>query len=358
MSFVSVIMLIFCILGAIDRILGNKFGLGREFERGFMLLGNMALAMIGMIVLSPLIADLLSPCFDWIYNVLHLDPSIIPASLFANDMGGAALSAEINRDPAIGMFNALIISAMMGVTISYTIPYALGVVEKEHHHDMFLGLLCGFVTIPIGSLASGLILGLPVGSILLDLLPLVLFSGLIACGLIFLPQGTVKVFSILGKGIKIVITIGLVLGIIEFLTGYTLIPALADIWDGVKICINAAIVLSGAFPLMNIVSRILKKPIAKLGNTLSINSTAATGLISTLVTCATTFEMMNRMDKKGTFLNSSLVVSASFVFGSHLAFTMAYDATYIPAMIAGKLLSGFSALALAILLYKRLYKEN
>ena len=152
MSFVSVIMLIFCILGAIDRILGNKFGLGREFERGFMLLGNMALAMIGMIVLSPLIADLLSPCFDWIYNVLHLDPSIIPASLFANDMGGAALSAEINRDPAIGMFNALIVSAMMGVTISYTIPYALGVVEKEHHHDMFLGLLCGFVTIPIGSL--------------------------------------------------------------------------------------------------------------------------------------------------------------------------------------------------------------
>lgn len=358
MSFVSIVMLIFCIIGAVDRILGNKFGLGREFERGFMLLGNMALAMIGMIVLSPLIADLLSPCFNWIYDTLHLDPSIIPASLFANDMGGAALASEINRDPAIGMFNALVVSAMMGVTLSYTIPYALGVVEKEHHHDMFLGLLCGFVTIPVGSFVSGMILGISVPAILLNLLPLVLFSILIACGLIFLPNSTVKVFSLLGKGIKIVITIGLVLGIVEFLTGLTIIPGLADIWDGVKICINAAIVLSGAFPLMNIVSRLLKKPIGKLGKSLAINDTAATGLISTLVTCATTFEMMNRMDKKGTFLNSSLVVSASFVFGSHLAFTMAYDPAYIPAVIIGKLLSGFSGFALAILLYKRLYKAS
>ena len=56
MNVVSVIMLVFCILGGLDRLLGNRFGIGKEFEKGFMLLGTLALSMIGMIVLAPLIA--------------------------------------------------------------------------------------------------------------------------------------------------------------------------------------------------------------------------------------------------------------------------------------------------------------
>ena len=51
MNVLSIIMLVFAILGALDRIIGNKFGLGAEFEKGFMLLGTMALSMIGMIIM-------------------------------------------------------------------------------------------------------------------------------------------------------------------------------------------------------------------------------------------------------------------------------------------------------------------
>ena len=129
MSAVTVIMVIFSMLGALDRILGNRFGLGKQFEKGFMLLGNMALSMIGMIIISPFLADLLQPVFGAVYDVLGLDPSIIPASLFANDMGGAPLSKEVALNADIGMFNALVVSSMMGCTVSYTIPYALGAVR-------------------------------------------------------------------------------------------------------------------------------------------------------------------------------------------------------------------------------------
>ena len=76
----------FALLGALDRVLGNKFGVGEEFEQGFMLLGTMALSMIGMIVISPLIADLRMPVADFFHETLHIDPSIMPASLFANDI--------------------------------------------------------------------------------------------------------------------------------------------------------------------------------------------------------------------------------------------------------------------------------
>lgn len=46
------------------------------------------------------------------------------------------------------------------------------------------------------------------------------------------------------------------------------------------------------------------------------------------------------------------MVSAAFVFGSHLAFTMAFDRGYVMPMIVGKLISGLCAVLLALLLYK------
>ena len=61
-------MLFFALLGALDRILGNKLGIGKEFEKGFLLLGQLVLSMMGMIIIAPVIAELLSPAFDFVYN--------------------------------------------------------------------------------------------------------------------------------------------------------------------------------------------------------------------------------------------------------------------------------------------------
>lgn len=104
MSLLTIIILIFSVVGAIDLILGNRFGIGKEFEKAFMLLGTMALSMIGMIVISPAIASFMSPISKFLSSVLHIDPSIIPASLFANDMGGAPLSVEMAKNTDIGFF--------------------------------------------------------------------------------------------------------------------------------------------------------------------------------------------------------------------------------------------------------------
>ena len=98
MSVITIVMVVFSMLGALDRIFGCRFGLGKEFERGFMLLGTMALSMIGMIVISPWIAEILSPVFDAVWNLLRIDPSVIPASLFANDMGGKRKGKEDKRN--------------------------------------------------------------------------------------------------------------------------------------------------------------------------------------------------------------------------------------------------------------------
>ena len=55
------LMVLFMVLGAVDRILGNRFGLGEKFEEGIMNMGALALSMIGIICLAPVLADVLRP---------------------------------------------------------------------------------------------------------------------------------------------------------------------------------------------------------------------------------------------------------------------------------------------------------
>ena len=358
MNFVAVFMCVFSVIGAVDRVFGNRFGLGKEYEKGFFLFGNMALSMIGMIIVSPLIARWLSPFFGFVSATLHLDPSIIPASLFANDMGGTSLSLNIAKNLGVGNFNAYVVSSMMGCVISFTIPFSLGVVKKEKHKDMLFGFLCGIVTIPIGSIIAGLICGLNFVEIIFNLLPLFILAIIITLGLLFASNITVKIFKVFGVFMQVLITLGLAFGIFTFLTKIEIIDLFDTLENAALICVNACVTLSGAFPLMYVVGKILNKPMTKLGDKLGINSISALSFVSNLVTNATTFGMMNEMDKKGTVLNSAFAVSAAFTFGGHLAFTMAFDSSYVLPVIIGKLVAGVCGLILAIILYKNYNKSE
>lgn len=359
MNFVYVIMVTFSLLAALDRIFGNKFGLGKEFERGFMLLGTMTLTMAGMLIITPAIGELLKPLSAGFYRLTGIDPSVIPASILANDMGGEPIANQLAVNEAIGKFNAFVVSSMMGVIISFNIPFALGIVKKEMHRELFLGILCGVATVPVGCFVGGLILKLPIGLLLFDLLPIIIFAAIVSAGLAFIPDICVKIFKVLGIIINILITIGLSLGILKFLTGLEPIKGLAPIeGEPLMVCFGASVVMSGAFPLIHIVSKLLQKPFEKLGSALGINSTSAIGFMSSLATNATTFEMMNRMDKKGAMLNSAFAMAGAFTFAGHLAYTMARDTDYILPMIVGKLVAGVSSVIVAIFIYNRIEKKG
>ncbi len=93
------IMMIFMVLGAIDRILGNRFGLGEEFENGFNALGPLGLAMVGVISLAPVLANILRPVVVPVYQFLGADPAMFATTLLANDMGGYPLAKQLAINP-------------------------------------------------------------------------------------------------------------------------------------------------------------------------------------------------------------------------------------------------------------------
>lgn len=353
MNIIAIIMTVFSCIGALDRIIGNRFGLGREFEKGLTLFGPLALSMMGMIIISPLAAELLSPALDALNRALGIDPSIVTSLIFANDMGGATLAADVAKDAQLGGFNGLVVASMMGCTISFTVPYALSNVNKNLHEELLTGLLCGVATIPVGCIIGGLIMGVSVRALIIDMLPLIIFSALVAAGLIFIPRVCTRLFALLGRLLQIIITAGLALGIIRFLTGFEPVKGLGTLEDAAAICLNASIIMTGAFPLLHILSRLLRKPLALFGSRVGINEASAMGFVSTLAASMTTFEMMERMDRKGVALNSAFSVSAAFVLADHLAFTLAYDPAWLAGVIPGKLISGICALAAANFMYGR-----
>lgn len=352
MNAITIVVLIFALLGAIDKIFGDKLGLGKEFQRGFELFTPMVLSMVGMLVLAPAVGVWLTPFFEWFYKIFSIDPSIIPASLFANDMGGMTLAQNICKNDAIGNYNAFVISSMMGCVISFTIPFSIGIVKKEQHKELFFGILCGIVTIPVGSFVSGLMCGLGVIETLINLLPLIILSIIIVLGLIFATNVCIKIFSVFGVFMRTTAIVGLALAIFTFLTKIKINEHFDSLENATFICVNASITLCGALPFMFIVSKLLNKPLNKLGAKIGIDSTSAVCLLSTIVTNAPTIGLMEKMNKKGVVLNAAFAVSAAFAIGGHLALTMAYMPEYVTPMIVGKLISGLAALLLAFLIYK------
>ena len=348
----TTVIIVFSVIGAIDWLIGNKFGIGREFERAYELFCPMALSMIGMLVIAPAVGEWLSSFFDFFYNTFGIDPSVIPASLLANDMGGMTLAEAICKSEEIGKYNAYVVSSMLGCMISFTLPFSLGIVNKSQHNELFLGFLCGIITIPFGCFVAGLVCKIPIFTLLLNLLPLIIIGALLGIALVFFRAACIKCFAVLGIIVRAVALFGLVCSIFTFLTKIEISPNFDSFENAAFVCANACVTLSGALPLMFIVDKLLHKPLNAFGSKIGINGISALAFLGSLVTNSSTFGVMDRMDKRGTVLNSAFAVSASFVFGSHLAFTMAFDTDCVLPMIIGKIISGIFAVGLALLVYK------
>lgn len=353
----ATVMAIFAVIGALDKITGNHLKLGDEFEKGIKTLGPLSLSMLGMMTIAPVLADILLPLISPVAKAIGFDPAALAGVLIANDMGGAALADSVAQAPVLGAFHGLCVAAMLGATISFTIPVALQSSSSENHNDVLMGLLCGICTIPVGCFVSGIIMGISPLTVIINLIPALLISVIIIIGLLKFPKGTIKIFGIFGKFITIIITAGLALGIFQTLTGKTIIKNTAPLTESAETVFIICITLAGTFPLIAIISKILKKPLSALGRKTQLDDTSVIGLIATLANSIATMESADKMNRKGRVLNLAFAVSAAFVFGDHLAFTLAYNGKYILPVIIGKLTAGITALVVASLLVKKTEKN-
>lgn len=346
------IMVIFSIIGGLDKVLNNRFGLGEKFDEGFSALGGLALTIIGIYSLSPLIGKSLMPILTPLAKVMNTDPSVFISSILAPDLGGYDSSIEVAISKSIGEFNGIILASTLGTTISFVTPVAVGLISKEDFNYFSKGILAGIMTIPIGMIVAGFMMKIDFIDMIFNLIPVLIFSIVIIVGIFKAPELMIRLFNVLGKIIITISTIGLLIGIINFMFNIEIIKGMIPIEEGAMLAFQIGIILSGAYPMFYFISNILHKYLKKVGEKFELDQYSILGIFSSLANCIPMFGIYDKMNEKGKVLNAAFAVSGAFTFGGQLGYITSVSPESINPFIVSKLVAGGSALFVASLLIK------
>lgn len=354
---IMIIMAVFFVLGALDRLFGNKLGMGGEFERAFGLMGPTALSAVGFMVLAPVIANLLDGVLRPVFDLIGADTGMFPGILLSCEVA-YPLAAELATDSEVALFGGLIVGSVMGFIIGFTIPVACGLIRKEDYRTFSTGILAAYIVDPIACFIGGLAMGLPALTVLVNLIPVIIISVIIILGLIFAPNGTIKVFRVFAKFLLAVITVGLSAAAVEAMTGFVIIPGMNPISDGFKTIGTIVLSLGGSLPLLFVLRKVLKKPLEKLGRVLGINDITALSIIIAITSLVPGYSQFAEMNPKGKVVFAAFSASAGCMLGCHIGFTSSVDQSIVMPMLLAKIISGVLAVISALFFARRIFNRE
>lgn len=340
------IITVFFFAGGIDYMFGSRFSLGEKFCEGIKTMGPLALGIIGIYTISPLLLKLIVPGVTAVYNIFHIDPSVLPSCIFPVDMGGYTISKSLLKNAAVGRFSGIIIASSLGTTIGFSIPIACGFAGNDDKRPLAKGIIIGTIATVPGCFFAGLMCGVGFSALLLNMVPLFIIIALLGAGLMLAPEGTFRGFAIFGWAIKALGVAGLMLQALYVLLGIRLFKDIVPFGDAAFIVARIALILAGAYPMMEIINRVLRRHFEKIGSALGVNSESVGVMVGNLATNLLVFGMMKKMNEKGKVMCTALAVSAAFVFGGQFA----YVASVEPVMAAPFFLSKFASGAISIVL--------
>jgi len=338
-----------CLLGGFDQMIGNKFGLGKQFVEGLVNMGPLALAMGGLICLAPTLASVLGPIVAPAFETIGCDPAIF-GSILPNDTGGYALAMEMAISQDAGLYSGLIIASMFGSTLTFMIPVGFSVIQKQDAPYYARGILIGLIAVPIGSIIGGFVAGFDAKTVLMNIIPITVMVILICLGLKLIPEKMIRGCEIFGKIIVIITLAGLACAGFEKLSGVSIIPGIAPISDALQVIGDIGVVLMGIMPIIELFLRVSKKIWEKIGQKFDMNAIASAGIVVSFVSPMPFLLMYKDMNGKGKIINAAVVTCSSAAIGDHLGFTGAVAPEYIAPMIIGKVSGALIAFVLALML--------
>ncbi len=378
-------IIMFCaVLGCIASIFKPDSELGDQFMEGINAIGSIFLPVAGIMASLPILTVVITNVIAPLFSVVGADPSIAATTFLAVDMGGYHLAESLAQTKESWIM-ATTIGYMAGATIVFSIPVALKIIDEKFHRQMSLGVMIGFITVPIGVLITNLIimftnplvremvstdaastyvLSMTLPMILRNLLPLIIICLLLAVGLWKIPEKMIKGFSVFGKGVDAFTKIVFTLVIVEYFTGlfstvfgtWPFDPIIADALDqdrALEVAGYIGIMLCGAFPMVYLIQKYLSKPIAKLSEKAGLSATTATGILAASANVIALFSMIDdKMEDYEIIAMIAFSVCGAFVIGDHLAFTANYQPQLIVPLLIGKLSAGIMAVIISYKVFK------
>ena len=341
------------LLGGVDKVLENRFGLGKRFDEGFALIGPLISGMLGILCLAPLLSHALQFSIAPLVRKLSLDPAVL-GGILPIDMGGYQLASELADDLLTGLYAGIIITSTFGCTLCFTIPVGYGMMKPENRDSFVQGILYGLIILPLTLVLGGLLCGLGLKRTLLQSLPVLLLSLLLAFGIWKKADGMARVFMVFAKVIQAVSVLGIITSLTEYLTGFSIIPGLVPLPEALLNTALCGILLVGCMPFAEILNRVFRRPLHALGSRFGLRDRGITGMLLCLVSATAVLGMMHDMEQDDAAVNAAFLVSATCVFGPHLSVCMTNAPEMSTALILSKLIGGcFTVIFTVFMLRKR-----
>ncbi len=350
---------VFFVIGTADRCLNGRFGFSGELERGFDMLGVMALNVVGVVCIAPLMAQFLQPVVLPMFSALGADPAMFSGCILSPDSGGYSIAAELSEDPDLIRFSGLLVSMVLGTVVCFTVPVSCGLLEQKEDIRFFaVGVLAAFAVSPFTCLFGGVVMGLSLGAIVKNLLPVLIVAGSIILGLILIPGKMVVGFRVFAQGLRVVVMLGLVLGAVKKMTGVTLIDGVAPIEQGFGIIGAATLTIAGALPLLYFLQTVGKRGLEWLGGRFGLSDACLAGMVVSMVTFIPAVLSFRELNVREKVLLSGVIASVCNMIGAPLGYIAAVDRTMIVPMVLAKLFSGALTLSLCFLIGRNMFPEQ
>lgn len=365
--------------GAVASIVSEDSELGRQFLEGINAIGPIFLPVAGIMAAAPFLTKIVTIIFGPVFQWLGADPAIAATSIVAVDMGGYQL-ADMLAQSRESWIMAMVTGFMSGATIVFSIPVALKMIRREDRDYLALGMMSGFLMIPVGVLISSLIiyltnplirqnvatageaayqLDLNIGLILHNLLPLTVLCVGIALGLMYIPKIMIKGFNWFGKFMDSALRIIVVSCIIEYFTGFftsvfgvwgfePIIADEKDIVRALEVSGYIGIMLCGAFPMVYLLRKYLAKPLDLVGRKLGLSVDAVAGILACVANALALFSMIEKMQPEDKVKCLAFCVCSAFLIGDHLSFTANFQPSLILPVLTGKLIAGILSVYVAV----------
>ena len=377
-TYIVYLIMVCAAIGALASVFNEDSPLGQEFLNGINSIGAIFLPVAGIMAASPYLASFVTSVLSPSFEFLGADPAMAATTLIAVDMGGYQLAAELAETKESWMM-AMVTGYMSGASLVFSIPVALKMLNREDHQYLAMGVMAGFLAIPVGVLVSSLLiafsdpmirsvvatsglsdyrLNLSVAQAFLNVVPLALICFLIALGLYKIPNVMIKGFITLGRIMESSLKLIFVCCVIEFFTGFFskvfgswgFMPIIADENDinrALEVAGYIGIMLCGAFPMVYLIKTFLAKALDWIGTKVGLSRDATTGILAASANVLALFVMIGQMKPEDKVKTIAYAVCCAFLLGDHLAFSANFQPSMILPVMVGKITGGVLALLIA-----------
>ena len=349
MNALIAVLLCFALLGAVDKMLNGVLGVAPAFDQGLASMGPLCLSMAGIYCAAVAVLGGNPDAVAAAGKALPFDPSVLAGALLAPDMGGYAIASQLAQDKQVGLYSAILVTSTLGTLVSFALPISLGALPSHETGGFMQGILWGILSLPLGLLAGGVILGMTPAQLASGLWPVCVVCLVLCAGLRFAPRGCLAAMNVLGQLVRVG---GIVLMCI--VTAGVFVPQWALVDSGLVsevlgVVFRITAVVCGSLVATTLLMSRAGRLLRCAAGALRVNEYAVVGLLASLANSISMLPLYSRMDVRGKVMNAAFTVSGAFCFGGQLAFVAAVaNERQVGAFVAAKLLAGAAAVWLAL----------